>query len=880
MADFKVTLDRKVGITTKVNYTTVDGTAVAGGDYVAKSGTLTFGAGETEKKISIDLLPRNTKNERYFDVVLTGNSFDGEVSGRCSIVPRVTNGPLVNGGLITNSYHDVDGRGGYFHHNAGTSEGQSIAIEAAFMAYDALGETEAGLWYKNLALSMLDAMGDGSANGPILRQPIPSDPNTITVLHWLFAAKGAIPAETANYSYTASTVNGTLTIPQGNVTDVWQIYPTDSYLLYESPHSPAFDAQGNETQVAITNYNVFSNSTVIDIPQGAPQLAQWNIVFSYENGTIGQGEAFEAYPFWTKIEDGYATCAPDTFRWFELALTQAYDKTADTKWLNLRNALRRSAVKGQNITDLREVLTPMPNFPAIPQSGDPTCMFCYSTHPYAKPPLDPNVNQSWIGYNFWSRNNAGHLEGMVPQTNVLSQVQIGRGFNDEWRQATSYQEADQYLFVSMAMNANLGSGAVYVFLSSSKTYDPESRWYADVSELPEWSNVVTKYAQGQMVNLYIPRTLFKRKDFDGAVLQAGQRINNFGVSIETTQGYIVEIAEMRLTSSMVELSANLPYFPASMPFSINADTIRQKFVGFNGSPFHGYQLPDLWFYLGDDAEAVHPNLTVLDLPACNPSTGIVEYPISPEYNGQPKPKHALLMEQQLLFLKHAQDRYELDGGIRGPFAHTFVLNTAARYNIGNPTPHTWVYTNEDPNTRWSGYQARVVESLAKTVYLTNGVAGFEECHALSKSIVQSWLGWLFVNQSSIFEDGIPTDFDDPSISAPQTLYHDPHAPALVLRACMWLKLANAGFDELCDYIAGDCWLYLESQWNETGEIRYTWSPNPTAGEWFGFWHFEIISTLSILINEASTVLPAVIDIQTVTDRLEKTYIWLKNTGVK
>lgn len=65
------------------------------------------------------------------------------VDGVCDIPagsgqPVEQNGPLILNGLITNAYHDDLGRGGYFHHNSGTSEGQSIGIEGSLLAYQVL----------------------------------------------------------------------------------------------------------------------------------------------------------------------------------------------------------------------------------------------------------------------------------------------------------------------------------------------------------------------------------------------------------------------------------------------------------------------------------------------------------------------------------------------------------------------------------------------------------------------------------------------------------------------------------------------------------------------------------------------------------------------
>ena len=54
--DFAVTLDRESTGEVTVSYATADGTATAGSDYTATSGTLTFAAGETEKTVSVPVL--------------------------------------------------------------------------------------------------------------------------------------------------------------------------------------------------------------------------------------------------------------------------------------------------------------------------------------------------------------------------------------------------------------------------------------------------------------------------------------------------------------------------------------------------------------------------------------------------------------------------------------------------------------------------------------------------------------------------------------------------------------------------------------------------------------------------------------------------------
>ncbi|MCY3933377.1 MAG: hypothetical protein OXH70_16845 [Acidobacteria bacterium] len=75
MADFAVTLAPSGESTVTVDYTTVDGTAAAGADYTATSGTLTFAAGETSKTISVQTVDDTAgESDEVFTVTLSGPS--------------------------------------------------------------------------------------------------------------------------------------------------------------------------------------------------------------------------------------------------------------------------------------------------------------------------------------------------------------------------------------------------------------------------------------------------------------------------------------------------------------------------------------------------------------------------------------------------------------------------------------------------------------------------------------------------------------------------------------------------------------------------------------------------------------------------------------
>lgn len=1112
-AIFQVSLTKTSTTQIMVDYATKDGTAKAPEDYTPVSGTLTFLPGQRVKNIAVtvrDELPNSLKEQFTIELTNPRNCQLGRTSGVMEF-PRgpelYKNGPLIKNGLLTNAYHRETGRGGYFHEYSGTSEGQSIAIEAAFLAYSVLKdgtteETAAASWFKKIGQKMLDAMGDGSPNGPMLRQQVPDNPEVITLLHWLFAARGDIPAQGVNYSFEAKPVGGKISIPQyvngthkggPDIYRIFQIYPATSQLLYTSPYSPSFDIEDPQEDTSIridteapgeagSPHWVLNKKTVeLTLPASAPSSVEtWVVVYGYGNaGTIKQGQAEEAYPYWTNIEPSYAACAPDTFRWFEYAMSVAaqYDDRSDkaAMWNKLRAALRRTAVKGQSISDLREIFKPLPNFPAIPASGEPSGMFCFSSNPGAGTPpqdvLDEGGNVAWVGYKYWQREGGSgkpspsltELQRWTPDdaTKKLSQMpagkvtngaviatvptsgpdsfvgyeyQLGRGINDTWRSATPYQDPDQFLFVvSYGMNgfweeetagysdgtegsATFGDGATRrtmqrdYFISLSKSYNPQKRYVAHASWTFEWgfreyggkllknilqtcffyrvngmradgsadpaANDTTAYdyAKAKFLNQYaktdltpdadisfelIPIEAFQRSDLIPVYTEfyandpnyyvfpmvtrkdyqsfnsppiAGRRqvpyqvwdtfptpdarpeyvlprdanIENFGVAWKPKREGKEQrggIIFMRLLSGpskqwVIDNLAKaikgspMPFSPGAMPFAINANVASQSFVGFNGNPFHGYQLPDYWYFLEADAQAVHPDLTVADLPTAALS-GAIEYVISATTGaGTAKPKHALLAEQQLIFLQRAQQKWAADAGFSGPFAHTFVLNTPARQTIGNPTPHTWVYTNDDPNTRWVGYQVRVVESLSKLVWLARNDAGWTTAVTLSLNMAIAWLTRLNVDWPNLdgkdYVDpklgtvkiyGMPTDYDDPTKGGISTKYEEPHAASLILRAAIWLQLSGkltAGQLTLVRTLAKRCWDYMEMRWR-TGEddsMRWTWANTnaDTAEQYYGFWHFEIITTISLLISNPTT-LPDGVTVAQLRDHLVKTQGW-------
>lgn len=84
-----------------VNYTTVDGTAKAGTDYTAATGTLSFGPGNTDQQISIPLTDATNQTDRYFYVRLSNPSSNLELADRtATVILRYWPEPLNDTGML------------------------------------------------------------------------------------------------------------------------------------------------------------------------------------------------------------------------------------------------------------------------------------------------------------------------------------------------------------------------------------------------------------------------------------------------------------------------------------------------------------------------------------------------------------------------------------------------------------------------------------------------------------------------------------------------------------------------------------------------------------------------------------------------------------
>jgi urease beta subunit len=145
-AVFAVTLSAPSSSTVTVDYSTFDGSAVAPGDYVATSGTLTFTPGQTAKQIIVavkgDTL--NEVNEIY--TVNLANPANATISGTGIATGTITNDDAVPTLSINNSLSLAEGNSGTtsftFTVTLSTASGLPVSVDFATADGSALATSD------------------------------------------------------------------------------------------------------------------------------------------------------------------------------------------------------------------------------------------------------------------------------------------------------------------------------------------------------------------------------------------------------------------------------------------------------------------------------------------------------------------------------------------------------------------------------------------------------------------------------------------------------------------------------------------------------------------------------------------------------------------
>jgi hypothetical protein len=129
-ATFTITLTPASGLTALVDYATSNGTATAGSDYVASSGTILFGVGETSKTFTVPVLS-DTTDENNETVTLTLSNAVRATIGDNTGILTITDDDNPPALSIDDISEDEDGTSGTFTVSLSAASGKDITVDYA-----------------------------------------------------------------------------------------------------------------------------------------------------------------------------------------------------------------------------------------------------------------------------------------------------------------------------------------------------------------------------------------------------------------------------------------------------------------------------------------------------------------------------------------------------------------------------------------------------------------------------------------------------------------------------------------------------------------------------------------------------------------------------
>jgi hypothetical protein len=296
-ATFTVTLSAASGQTVTVNYATADGTAAAGSDYVATSGTLTFNPGDTAKSIPVTINGDTTfePNETFFVNLTTPvNATISDTQGQGTITNDDAAPPTPNITIDDPSITEGDTGTKTLNFTVSLSipSAQTVTVDyATASAAPASGIATAGTDY-------VVAAGTVTFNPGQQSQPV-----SITIK----GDKLVEPNETFFVNLSNASAGSTITDPQGvgTITNddtpllvISQVYGGggNSGAAYQNDFVELFNRGTTTVDFSITSYSVqyasstgtFSSTNKVDVTTGSLAPGQYFLVKLATGSAVGQ----------------------------------------------------------------------------------------------------------------------------------------------------------------------------------------------------------------------------------------------------------------------------------------------------------------------------------------------------------------------------------------------------------------------------------------------------------------------------------------------------------------------------------------------------------------------------------------------------------------
>lgn len=278
---------------------------------------------------------------------------------------RNTSPILINANYSpANAFHSVEGRGGYFSPQSGTTEAGFIVGVGCMDAYFATGNISYLQYAQGIANNMIDNYWFEPPPNSLIGQQ--------TYLpHWLTLAKGGETMKGAisepnfmQYGYFGVAViftngKGLLSLAQDGDTlaNVYRVMSLDAKLLWQYVHSDLLSGISYEVDYWIDRdgYRYNGETKWLDPaetdPPGTIVLVDTNlstslqvVYSSYTGGYLPQNSGYEAFPMWRRLISGERNHALDVSIWVDDFLRKLYSVDPNPTWQLVKQLVYDSTI--------------------------------------------------------------------------------------------------------------------------------------------------------------------------------------------------------------------------------------------------------------------------------------------------------------------------------------------------------------------------------------------------------------------------------------------------------------------------------------------------------------------------------------------------------
>lgn len=737
---------------------------------------------------------------------------------------------LLNGsGMVVNAYHDAEGRGDYFPGSSGTTEGQFLFILGCLEAYEATRDPKA----RELAeFALQNVLKVIYRNGRVPDQVTETE---IFAPHWLFNVKypftsARVHMDRHYYFEPTSEPFGAsrawIPASDGRFRTLFNVRSMDSEYLWDNPYS-ALKAGHFFT---VTDVHVSENETFVYIAESLTGDAY--VTYSTLTGPqIEINEPFEAWPDWRKLEPGEIDCAVDVFIWARRAFDIAYHVLGNDTWRKARDASDQQAAIAMDINDSRDWIRPT-------FTGNPFAVGSSFSHQDRFPAAS------------FTTDSDGRVLIIAQQAADPSHTTVQYGNAD--RQDV-YQNDDR-THVEIGADRQM---QVRMFIDQQQQYADARRYYADIL-----------LSGGGIQNLTLSRIQFKNSA--GQELPVNSPVYTFGIETYEREAFNLTIGRVRQSPPR-----DVMYYPGAIPFTANFLGNPATLIDWRGPVYAGYQSPPMWMHTGNQPAAETCSRLLRDAQlqwkaqTGQPNTGpfapvfyfnrddAVQYgpPNTFGWEGpDPNTKWGGYQYRPLVELAEALRLVGAGSGLEGLLKDTIndFLRWLAQDWIWHPEYHQHVQYAAGVFARAAALdytQLTVTPNFVRA--WARVVAGAAALERVPLDYNDTGLHFPYVPFVD-FPDrpplGPPTDFPK---GAAEINYPEPHMAALIMRTVILIdKRDRPGGQSSGEMpierraVMSKCMGLFDRLYVEEGPMAGTFCHNIEDREWFGFWHGEILSTLS------------------------------------